>query len=50
MNAMAQAIDRSHTIIIWMSEQYRKSKFCRAASHYAFQGQHDIVPVFTTTL
>ncbi|UJR22655.1 hypothetical protein I4U23_025694 [Adineta vaga] len=45
MDAMAQAIDRSQTIIICMSEQYRKSNFCRAEAHYAFQQQRQIVPV-----
>ncbi|UJR22664.1 hypothetical protein I4U23_025703 [Adineta vaga] len=45
MDAMAQAIDRSQTIIICMSEQYRKSNFCRAEAHYAFQRQRQIVPV-----
>ncbi|CAF1533166.1 unnamed protein product [Adineta ricciae] len=45
MDAMAQAIDRSRTIIICMSEEYRKSNFCRAEAHYAFQQQRHIVPV-----
>ncbi|CAF0835367.1 unnamed protein product [Adineta ricciae] len=45
MDAMAQAIDRSQTIIICMSEEYRKSNFCRAEAHYAFQQQRHIVPV-----
>jgi len=45
MDAMVQAIDRSHTIIICMSEHYRKSNFCRAEAHYAFQRQRKIVPV-----
>jgi hypothetical protein len=42
---MAQAIERSHTVIICMSEQYRKSNYCRAEAHYAFQRQLRIVPV-----
>ncbi|CAF1294185.1 unnamed protein product, partial [Adineta steineri] len=45
MDAMAQAIDRSEIIIICMSEQYRRSNFCRAEAHYAFQRQRRIVPV-----
>ncbi len=45
MDAMVQAIDRSHTIIICMSEHYRKSNFCRAEAQYAFQRQRKIVPV-----
>ncbi len=45
MDAMAQAIERSNTIIICMSEDYRKSNYCRAEAHYAFQRQLKIVPV-----
>ncbi len=45
MDAMAQAIEQSHTIIICMSEDYRKSNYCRAEAHYAFQCQRKIVPV-----
>jgi hypothetical protein len=45
MDAMAQAIERSHTIIICMSEEYRISNYCRAEAHYAFQRQRKIVPV-----
>ena len=45
MDAMAQAIERSQTIIICMSEQYRRSNFCRAEAHYAFQRQLKLVPV-----
>ncbi|CAF1172180.1 unnamed protein product [Rotaria sordida] len=45
MDAMAQAIEQSHTIIICMSEQYRKSNYCRAEAQYAFQQQRKIVPV-----
>lgn len=45
MDAMANAIDRSRTIILCMSEHYRKSNFCRAEAHYAFQQQRHIVPV-----
>ncbi len=45
MDAMAQAIDRSHTIIICMSENYQKSNFCRAEAQYAFQRQRKIVPI-----
>jgi hypothetical protein len=45
MDAMAQAIERSNTVIICMSEEYRKSNYCRAEAHYAFQRQLKIVPV-----
>jgi hypothetical protein len=45
MDAMAQAIEQSHIIIICMSEQYRGSNYCRAEAHYAFQRQRKIVPV-----
>jgi hypothetical protein len=45
MDTMAQAIDQSHTIIICISEQYRRSNYCRAEAHYAFQRQRKIVPV-----
>jgi hypothetical protein len=45
MDAMAQAIEQSQTVIICMSEQYRKSNYCRAEAHYAFQRQRKIVPV-----
>lgn len=45
MDAMAQAIERSNTILICMSEQYRKSNYCRAEAHYAFQRQLKIVPI-----
>ena len=45
MDAMAQAIELSHTVIICMSEEYRKSNYCRAEAHYAFQRQRKIVPV-----
>ena len=45
MDAMAQAIERSHTIVICMSEQYRRSNYCRAEAHYAFQRQLKIVPI-----
>jgi hypothetical protein len=45
MDAMAQAIERSQTVIICMSEQYRRSNYCRAEAHYAFQRQLRIVPI-----
>ncbi|CAF2855310.1 unnamed protein product [Rotaria sp. Silwood2] len=45
MDAMAKAIERSTTIIICMSEQYRKSNYCRAEAQYAFQCQRRIVPI-----
>jgi hypothetical protein len=45
MDAMAQAIEQSQTVIICMSEQYQKSNYCRAEAHYAFQRQRKIVPV-----
>ena len=45
MDAMAKAIEQSHTVIICMSEKYRKSNYCRAEAHYAFQRQRKIVPI-----
>jgi hypothetical protein len=45
MDAMAQAIERSQMIIICMSEQYRRSNYCRAEAHYAFQRQLKLVPI-----
>ncbi|CAF3760645.1 unnamed protein product [Adineta steineri] len=45
MDAMAQAIEHSNTILICMSEQYRRSNYCRAEAHYAFQRQLKIVPI-----
>ena len=45
MDAMAQAIDRSQMIIICMSERYRRSDYCRAEAHYAFQRKLKLVPV-----
>ena len=45
MDAMAQAIERSETVIICISEDYRKSNYCRAEAHYAFQRQRKIVPI-----
>jgi hypothetical protein len=45
MDAMAQAIEQSDAIVICMSEQYRRSNYCRAEAHYAFQRQLKIVPI-----
>ncbi|CAF1559639.1 unnamed protein product [Rotaria magnacalcarata] len=45
MDAMAQAIEQSNTVIICMSEQYRKSNYCRAEAQYAFQRERKIVPI-----
>jgi hypothetical protein len=45
MDSMAQAIEQSKTVLICMSEQYRRSNYCRAEAHYAFQRQLHIVPV-----
>jgi hypothetical protein len=45
MDAMAQGIERSRTIVICMSEQYRRSNYCRAEAEYAFQRQIKIVPI-----
>ena len=45
MEAMAQAIEQSKTVIICMSEHYRTSNYCRAEAQYAFQQQRKIVPV-----
>jgi hypothetical protein len=45
MDAMAQAIEQSHAIIICMSEDYQRSNFCRAEAQYAFQRKLKIVPI-----
>ena len=45
MDTMAQAIERSRTVILCISEDYRKSNYCRAEAQYAFQRQGKIVPV-----
>ncbi len=45
MDAMAQAIERSRIVIICISEEYRKSNYCRAEAHYTFQREQKIVPV-----
>ena len=45
MDAMAKAIEQSKAILICMSEQYRRSNYCRAEAHYAFQRQLKLVPV-----
>ena len=45
MDAMAQAIEQSRTILICMSEQYRRSNYCRAEAQYAFQKQLNLVPI-----
>ena len=45
MDAMAEAIEQSKAIIICMSEQYRRSNYCRAEAQYAFQKQLQIVPI-----
>ena len=48
MDAMAQAIEQSKAILICMSEQYRRSNYCRAEAHYAFQRQLKLVPAAST--
>jgi hypothetical protein len=45
MDAMAEAIERSQKVIICMSEDYRKSNYCRAEANYAFQRQREILPI-----
>jgi hypothetical protein len=45
MDAMAQAIEQSHAIIICMSEHYQRSNFCRAEAQYAFQRKLKMVPI-----
>ncbi|CAF1142825.1 unnamed protein product [Rotaria sordida] len=45
MDAMAQAIEQSSTVLICMSEKYRRSNYCRAEANYAFQRRIKIVPV-----
>ena len=45
MDAMAHAIEHSQMVIICMSEEYRRSNYCRAEAQYAFQRQRKMVPV-----
>ncbi|CAM4833171.1 unnamed protein product [Rotaria magnacalcarata] len=45
MDAMTQAIEQSNTVVMCMSEQYRKSNYCRAEAQYAFQRERKIVPI-----
>jgi hypothetical protein len=45
MDAIAQAIELSQTVIICMSEDYRNSNHWRVEAHYAFQHQRKILPV-----
>ncbi|CAF4582083.1 unnamed protein product [Rotaria sp. Silwood1] len=45
MDAMAEAIEQSNAVIICMSEEYRRSSYCRAEASYAFQRRVKIVPV-----
>ncbi|CAF1947057.1 unnamed protein product [Rotaria magnacalcarata] len=45
VDAMAEAIEQSQTILICMSEQYRRSNYCRAEAQYAFQKQLNMVPI-----
>ncbi|CAF1228996.1 unnamed protein product [Adineta ricciae] len=45
MDAMTQAIEQSNAIVICMSEEYRRSNYCRAEAHYAFQRQLKMVPI-----
>jgi hypothetical protein len=49
MDAMAQAIEQSHAIIICMSEHYQRSNFCRAEAQYAFQRKLKMVPILLQT-
>ena len=45
MDAMVEAIDRSRTVMVCMSEHYRRSNYCRAEAQYAFQKQLNMVPL-----
>ncbi|CAF2920549.1 unnamed protein product [Rotaria sp. Silwood2] len=45
MDSMVEAIEQSRTIMICMSEQYRRSNYCRAEAQYAFQKQLHMVPI-----
>ena len=45
MDAMAQAIERSQIILICMSEQYRRSNYCRAEAQYGFQRGRKLMPI-----
>ena len=45
MDAMAQGIEQSQTILLCISEEYRRSNFCRAEAQYAFKRQSNLVPI-----
>ncbi|CAF0992755.1 unnamed protein product [Rotaria sordida] len=45
IDAIAQAIEQSNIILICMSEQYRRSNYCRAEANYAFRRRTRIVPI-----
>ncbi|CAF3332749.1 unnamed protein product [Rotaria sp. Silwood1] len=45
MDAMAEAIEQSNAVIICMSEEYRRSSYCRAEANYAFKRRVKIVPI-----
>lgn len=45
MDAMAYGIEHSQTVLISMSDNYRRSNYCRAEAHYAFQRQRKLIPI-----
>jgi len=43
MDTMVQAIEQSRIIIICMSEEYKRSNYCRAEAQYVFKRQLKII-------
>ncbi len=42
---MVQAIEQSLIIIICMSEEYKRSNYCRTEAQYVFKRQLKIIPI-----
>ncbi|KAL3892326.1 hypothetical protein ACJMK2_004542 [Sinanodonta woodiana] len=45
LQAMAEAVEHAHTILICMSQKYKDSPNCRAEAEYAFQLRKKIIPL-----
>ncbi|CAF1287187.1 unnamed protein product [Didymodactylos carnosus] len=45
MDSMAHGIETSNTILVCMSESYKRSNYCRAEAQYAFKKNLNIVPI-----
>ena len=45
MDAMAQGIEQSQSILLCLSEDYRQSNFCRAEAQYAFKRRANLIPI-----